>query len=81
MDHLKGNLIVTVKLAIPVNEHQYALVKRDKGAVTAGDIIAAEENNYLANPDEYLLLMGDYISEVEFAFERTANERPNSRQG
>lgn len=81
MEHLKGNLIVTVKLVIPVNEHQYALVKRDKGVVTPGDIIAAEEDNYLANSDDYLMIMGDYVSEVEFTFERTDNERSNSRQG
>lgn len=71
MSDLKGKLVVTVRIEIPVNEHQYTLVKREKGEVTPADIIAAEEQNYLANVDDYLNLVGDYITEVEFTFEKT----------
>lgn len=78
-DVLKGKLVVTVRIEIPVNEHQYALVKREKGAVTVADIVAAEEENYLNNIDDYLTLVGDHIAEVDFSFERTGgNERITS---
>ena len=75
MNELRGKLIVTVKIEIPVNEHQYALVKREKGEVTVPDIVAAEEQNYLNNIDDYLILVGDHITEVDFSFERTPHER------
>lgn len=78
MNDLRGKLIVTMRIEIPVNEHQYPLVKRDKGEVTPADIVAAEEQNYLANIDDYLTLVGDYVTEVEFFFERTANERSSA---
>jgi len=74
MSDLRGKLIVTMRIEIPVNEHQYTLVKRDKGEVTVADIIAAEEQNYLNNVDDYLTLVGDYVTEVEFSFERNTNE-------
>jgi hypothetical protein len=74
MNDLRGKLIVSIKIEIPVNEHQYALVKREKGTVTVADIVAAEEQNYLNNIDEYLTLVGDHITEVDFSFERIGNE-------
>lgn len=79
MNDLRGNLVVTLRIEIPVNEHQYPLIKRDKGEVTIGDIVAAEEQNYLNNIDDYLTLVGDYVTEVEFAFERKTNERTASQ--
>ena len=71
MNDLRGKLVVTLRIEIPVNEHQYPLVKREKGTVTVADIVAAEEQNYLDNTDDYLNLVGDYVTEVDFSFERT----------
>jgi len=71
MDVLKGKLIVTMRFEIPVSEHMYPLVKEARGEVRVEDIVAAEEQNYLANVDNYLDLVGDYISEVEFSFEES----------
>lgn len=69
MSDLRGNLIVTMRFAIPVNERMYPILQRD-GIVRVEDIVAAEEQNYLANVDNYLDLVGDYITEVEFSFDR-----------
>jgi hypothetical protein len=77
MEALKGNLIVTMRFEIPVGDHMYPRIKAVQGVVHPADIVAAEEQNYLANVDNYLDLVGDHITEVEFSFEQTmrgANE-------
>jgi hypothetical protein len=69
MEPLRGRLVVTMKFEIPVSEEMYPRIKQTRGYVLKEDIVAAEEQNYLANVDNYLDLVGDYITEVEFAFD------------
>lgn len=75
MSILKGSLIVTMQFAIPVNENMYPILQA-KGDVRKEDIVAAEEANYLANVDNYLDIVGDYVTEVEFSFEE-GPRKPN----
>jgi hypothetical protein len=75
---LSGNLVITMRFEIPVNEDMYPLIK-EQGEVTVADIIAAEEANYFANVDNYLDLVGDHIVEVDISFRerKENNERPS----
>lgn len=68
MSTLRGTLLVTMRFEIPVSAPMYQTVINEKGVVTPDDIVLAEEQNYLANMDNYLDLMGDHVSEVEFDF-------------
>ena len=71
MKDLRGNVIVTVRFEIPVSESLYPRVKDMKGKVLPEDIVAAEEQNYLDNTDNYLDIVGDHITEVGISFEET----------
>lgn len=65
---LRGKLKVTMEFEIPVNEDQYPVLQR-KGEVTAEDVIAAEEDNYLNHIDDYLVMLEEHVTEVSFDFE------------
>ena len=68
MSDFGGTLVVTMRLEIPVRAAMYQTVLKEKGVVTPDDIILIEEQNYLANADDYLDIMGDHVVEVSFDF-------------
>lgn len=78
-DHLSGSVIVTMRFEIPVNELQYPRIKEVYGEVRPGHIVAAEEQNYLANVDNYLDLVGDHITEIDFSFRENLKRGDNVR--
>jgi hypothetical protein len=69
MNKLRGTVVVIMRFEIPVNEEMYPLVARE-GEVTPEDIVAAEEQNHLADPDSYLDAIGQFIKEVDISFQR-----------
>lgn len=65
---IQGKLVVTMVYEVPVNGDQYQQTLRDKGEVTAADIIDAEEQNYLQDLDTYVEALAEHISSVSFEF-------------
>jgi hypothetical protein len=70
---LRGNLKVTMEFKIPVSEDLYPTIQRQnalRGVEShAQQILDAEEQNYIANPDGYLERLLDHVTEVSFDFE------------
>jgi hypothetical protein len=69
MSDFAGTLVVNLRFEIPVCASMYQTVLKEKGVVTPDDIILTEEQNYLANADNYLDVKGDYVTEVSFDFQ------------
>jgi hypothetical protein len=72
---LKGKLKVTMEFEVPVSEDFYPEIKKKNAIMrmemTGRQIIRAEEENYTADPDNYLDVLGDHVTSVSFDFERS----------
>jgi len=76
-EYLSGSLLVTMRFEIPVNELQYPRIKEVYGEVRPEHIVAAEEQNYLNNVDNYLELVGDHITEIDISFRENPKRSTN----
>jgi hypothetical protein len=72
---LKGKLQVTMRFEVPVSEDMYPEIKKTNTRLRQGmserQILRAEEENYINDPDNYLDVLGDHIASVSFDFVRS----------
>lgn len=70
---VKGKLLVTMSFEIPVSEDMYPRVQQQNAVLRmemhAQQILEAEEQNYIADPDSYLERLADHVTEVTFDFQ------------